>query len=61
MSQKKDIAFLLHPNDYNEISFNNITLVNPIDVYILSKQNFKIHQNISIKEIFKKILLLVKL
>ena len=47
MSQKRDIVFLLHPNDYKEIPFSEITLSNPIDVYILSKLNFKTQQNIN--------------
>ena len=51
MSHKREIAFLLHPNDYKEISLNNITLANPIDVYILSKLNFKTLQNINSEEI----------
>ena len=51
MSQKKDIAFLLHPNDYKEISLNNITLANPIDVYILSRLDFNTPPNISSEEI----------
>ena len=51
MSQKRDIVFLLHPNDYKEILISPITLVNPIDVYILSKLNFKTVQNISSEEI----------
>ena len=51
MSQKRDIAFLLHPNDYKEISLNNITLANPIDVYILSRLDFNTLPNISSEEI----------
>ena len=51
MSQKKDIAFLLYPNDYKEISLNNITLANPIDVYILSRLDFNTPPNTSSEEI----------
>ena len=51
MSHKRDIVFLLHPNDYKEIPFSEITLENPIDVYILSKLNFKTPQNINSKDI----------
>ena len=51
MSQKREIVFLLHPNDYKEIPFSEITLANPIDVYILSKLNFKTVQNIKSEDI----------
>ena len=51
MSQKRDIVFLLHPNDYKEIPFSKITLANPIDVYILSKLNFKTLQNTNSEDI----------
>ena len=52
MSQKRDIVFLLHPNDYKEIiSPSKITLENPIDVYILSRLDFNTLPNISSEEI----------
>ena len=60
MSQKRDIVFLLHPNDYKEFSFRSITIENPIDVYVLSKENFKNLQNISSEEILHNFSLYVK-
>ena len=51
MSQKKGIIFLLHPNDYNETSIKEMTIINQIDVFILLKQYFPNTHNISSEQI----------
>ena len=51
MDQKKGIIFLLHPNDYNEISLSSISYSNQKDVFILSKNYFPNFQNISSEQI----------